>query len=207
MNKYYSKVIAIGDSHVGNFSNICNILTFGPETLYRIGNGSIVDHITHFRNTGDLSSDYLWIYCFGEIDVRCHIHKQVITYQRDINEIVNTLVDRYFNFILPTNQHIAVCGVVPPAKIHNKENRLQDTINSKYPFIGPDNDRKEYTIKLNKCLVDTCQKNNIPYIDMYTDYHIDGYLNEQLAGDLIHISHKQYVENKLSLINNITNYI
>lgn len=207
MGIFYSKIVALGDSHVGNFSDICNILTFGPETLYRIGNGSIKSHIEYFTQNKQLIKDYLWIYCFGEIDVRCHIHKQVTVYNRDIDEIISTLVDKYFDFILSTNANIAVCGVVPTAKITGQEHKLMDTINSKYPFVGSDYDRKIYTQKLNGYIMHKCLKENKIYIDMYADYHMDGFLNPDLAGDLIHVSNKKYIADRVSSIEHIINYI
>lgn len=203
----FHNIIAFGDSHVGNFSEICKTLAFGPETMFRVSSGSIDGHIKFFTDSGILKKECLWIFCFGEIDIRCHIHKQIHNYNRNIDSVITNLVDSYLLKITQYNNHIAVCGTVPPAKTINNIDKLEHTINSEYNFVGSDDDRKLYTIKLNKYLENKLNEKNIPYIDMYSHYHIDGFLDKNLAADLIHISHKEYINSTIiNLLSKKENY-
>jgi len=204
---FFSKVVAFGDSHVGNFSEVCKTLAFGPETMHRVGKGSIDNHITQFTISGDLDHNFLWIFCFGEIDVRCHIHKQITKYNRSLDSIVQQLIDEYLSKIITYNKNIAVCGVVPASKTENQQDKLIDTINSQYNFIGSDIERNLYAKTLNTYLEYSLNKKNIPYIDMYEKYNIDGFLNSELAADLIHISHKKYINDKVSQLPIINNFM
>ena len=85
----------IGDSHCCNgwTGVICNYL--GPVLCYSFGKEKL--NRCDIRNFHMKDGDTV-VYCFGEIDCRCHIHKHItetITYE----DIINNIVDDYFEAI------------------------------------------------------------------------------------------------------------
>jgi hypothetical protein len=105
-----------GDSHSYNgFSNIPNILThhLGPKLCFSIGRDGINIKDGYNVNNGDTV-----IFCFGEIDCRCHIHKH-ITEGADYKQIIDIIVTNYFKQIQTAvntfnNINTVIYNVVPP---------------------------------------------------------------------------------------------
>lgn len=202
----YKNIYAIGDSHALTFYSITRAINFGPETMYQMGTSErhrLDEHINYRLDSGDLSRDGFWIFCFGEIDVRCHIHKQVTEKMRSEEEVIDNLVNNYIEKILTVHPNIGVMSVVPPAFIENKLDKVQHTINTKYNFVGSDTDRSRYTRKINEKLNSICKENNILYFDVYALYADDqGFLAEEHASlDQIHI---RTTSNTIDLLNSMS---
>ena len=197
----FSNIYALGDSHAGTLSPYTNVIPIGPETMFTMSSGNrLNDFISLFLSTGELKSNALWMFCFGEIDVRCHIHTQIHEKQRDEDEVIETLVDNYFQKIRSVHFPIAIMSVVPPVKIEGNEDKIYYTQKSPYPFIGPDDDRKRYTKKINEKLMLLTATHGIPYLDVYSAYvNSEGFLQMEFADkDLIHILNRSKV---LDLLN------
>ena len=142
-----------GDSH--SYHGWSGIIShhLGPVLCYSFGKEKLNRCNIHNFNIKDGDSI---VFCFGEIDCRCHIHKHITdttTYQ----DIINNIVDNYFEAIelnIFTSQiklkNIYVYNVVPPIQ---KYNTIE---NSEYPFLGTDEERKKNTLYFNKKLKEKC---------------------------------------------------
>ena len=93
------------------------------------------------------------ILCFGEIDCRCHVHKQ--RYKdlqgkdpRPYQEVIDDIISRYVSHLrtqtrpgnLPAGVKIFVFNVPPPARGCDVAEVPE------FPFIGEDSDRKNYVL-------------------------------------------------------------
>jgi hypothetical protein len=183
----------IGDSH--SYHGWSGIIShhLGPVLCFSFGKKKL--NICDIRNFNIKDNDSI-VFCFGEIDCRCHIHKHItdtITYQ----DIINNIVDNYFEAIelnVSTSQiklkNICVYNVVPPIQ---KYNTIENT---EYPFLGTDEERKKYTLYFNKKLKKKCIENNYIYFDIY-DKYIDenGFLKKELSDNTVHINNSLYINN------------
>jgi hypothetical protein len=188
-----------GDSHCYNgwdWVSNCQIHHLGPKLCFSIGRDGINIKDGYNVNNGDTV-----IFCFGEIDCRCHIHKH-ITESNSFKQIIDTIVTNYFIQIKTAtdifeNLKVVIYNVVPPIQKHNTVE------NSVYPYLGTDEERKAYVLYFNEKIKQKCAEYNFVFFDVYNNY-IDnnGYLNKSLSDDNVHIrdgAHiKHFVENNLS---------
>lgn len=177
----------IGDSHSGNGWTGIIQHHLGPLLCYSFGKKQI--NISDFNiNEGDTI-----VFCLGEIDCRCHVHKHItdtITYQ----EIITNIVDNYFEAIAsatPINlKNICVYNVVPPIQKYN-------TCESpEYPYLGTDEERKQYVLFFNKKLKEKCIENGYIFFDVYNNYADEhGFLRKDLSDDNVHIRDGVHIRN------------
>ena len=137
------------------------------------------------------------VFCFGEIDCRCHVHKHVtdaVTYQ----EIIQALVDDYFEAIelnVTTSQlNLTICvyNVVPPIQRYNTWE------NPEYPFLGTDEERKQYVLFFNQQLKRKCKETGYLFFDIYDHYTDEnGFLRKDLSDGNVHIliDNDTYIQN------------
>lgn len=154
------------------------------KTMFSIGkNGFDVLNIQKFK----VSENDIAVYTFGEIDARCHIGKQRDEKQRDVHEIIDSLVNNYIKTIflnkaLYENIYSVVMEVMPPT---NK------CFNAKIPFYGPLDDRIAITKALNAKLKEACDINNIPFLRTHDIFaNPDGTLNPLLSDNCVHMGMK-----------------
>ena len=183
----------IGDSHSHNgWSGIINhhlsallCYSFGKEKLNRCD----------IRNFNIKDGDTI-VFCLGEIDCRCHIHKH-ITETTTYQDIINNIVDNYFEAIelnVSISQiklkNVCVYNVVPPIQ---KYNTLE---NPEYPYLGTDEERKQYTLYFNEKIKEKCIEKKYIFFDIYNNY-IDenGYLRKDLSDGNVHIRNGIYISN------------
>jgi len=184
-------IYTIGDSHCHNgFSNIKSInwIHLGPKLCYSIGRDGID---LNFLNDGDTI-----IFCFGEIDCRCHIHKHV-TPENTFQQIIDEIVENYFKQIKKITKKVKICiyNVIPPPVSVKVEN--QD-----FPIRGSIEDRIKYAKYFNQKLKEGCLLNNFIFIDIYDSYaNKDGSLNMELSDGIIHIKNSVYLEKSLYTLN------
>lgn len=191
-------VHTFGDSHsYYGWNNIPNILThhLGPKLCFSIGRDGINIKDDYNVNNGDTV-----IFCFGEIDYRCHIHKH-ITEGIDYKQIIDIIVTNYFKQIqiaVNTFNYIntVIYNVVPPIQKHTVVE------NSEYPFLGTDEERKAYALYFNGKLKQNCIEYKFIFFDIYNKY-IDGngFLDKSLSDGNVHIRDgihiKQFYEDNL----------
>ena len=183
----------IGDSHSDNGwpeiipHRLGSILcySFGKEKLNRCD----------IRNFNIKDGDTI-VFCFGEVDCRCHIHKHITETTR-YQDIINNIVDNYFEAIelnVSISQiklkNICVYNVVPPIQ---KYNTLE---NSEYPYLGTDEERKQYALYFNEKLKEKCIEKEYIFFDIYNNY-IDefGFLKKDLSDGNVHINNGTYITN------------
>jgi hypothetical protein len=158
---------------------ICNVYYVGPTTMHSVGNDNLTidklkdiskkyyknylptvkpeyKHMCYPKNDVINNND-LVIYVFGELDLR------------NPKEILNNLVDKYINTILINrekyNVKYAIQAIIPPVDDIN----LNEFLNE-YP-INEDIGTRIYAInEINKLLKQSCEKNNIIFLDIVTYY-------------------------------------
>jgi hypothetical protein len=187
-----------GDSHgCGSFGVFENIkinqlgailcYSFGREKLKRL----------NIKNHGVEENDSC-IFSFGEIDCRCHIKKHVTdekTYQSIIDELViNYFEAVYENVLQYKNINVYIYNVVPPPQIENTWN------DHGYPFIGTDEERKNYVLYFNQKIKEYCLIYGYNFFDIY-DHYIDknGYLDKKYSDDHVHIKDSKYIIDYVNL--------
>jgi hypothetical protein len=175
----------IGDSHsYSGWPQGTNINHLGPVLCYSFGRENLKK--CDISNINLKDDDYV-IFCFGEIDCRCHVHKYVDehnSYESVIDSIVENYIDA-ININLSTIQaKIKVCvyNVVPPIQKYNTEE------NPEYPFLGTDEERKSYVLYFNKRLKSKCEEIGFIFFDIY-DFYTDesGFLRKDMSDGSVHI--------------------
>ena len=194
-------IYTIGDSHSkfgwDKINGVyCNWL--GPKLMYTFKKDDF--------NINNISENDHIVFCFGEIDVRCHIKKNTI--DNDYESVIDNICQRYVNEILEIKKihnikNIHVYNIVPTRRIETKEPYLINCDNyiefkedptNQYPHVGSDLDRKSYTLFFNKKLKSITKVHNLGFIDIYDKYiDIDGYLNMNLSDGCVHISDEKYL--------------
>ena len=183
----------IGDSHSGfGWSGIIQ-QPLGPLLCYSFGIKKL--NSCDIRNFNIKDGDTI-IFCLGEIDCRCHIHKHITdttTYQDIIDNIVNNYFDAiHLNVSIAQIKlkNICVYNVVPPVQIYNTWE------NKDYPFLGTDEERKQYVLYFNKKLKEKCIEKKYIFFDVYNNYiDTNGFLRKDLSDDNVHISNGIYISN------------
>jgi hypothetical protein len=181
-----------GDSHsVSPWNGIPGIRThhFIAKLCYSVGRDGI--HLDQVNN-GDTV-----IFCFGEIDCRCHVKKHVVD---DYRTIIDPIVDRYFERIREATQgrqlRIAVFNVVPPVQIANLDPKYVASA-----VFGSDEERKSYVLYFNQKLKEGCEKNNFIFFDVYDKYcDENGFLARPMTYGDVHIGDPCYVKEFLDQI-------
>ena len=181
----------IGDSHASNilsgWKDCDNIKPhhLGPMLCYSFGKEVLKR--CNIENFNIKDNDTV-IFCFGEIDCRCHIHKHITTvksYKMIIDEIVNNYIHAIkvnLENCKVKLKNICIYNVVPPVQKYNTcENKT-------YPYLGSDKKRKSYVLYFNNCLKEKCKENNWIFFDVYDSYcDNNGYLSKKLSDGNVHI--------------------
>jgi hypothetical protein len=196
--KIINKMVhTIGDSHAGGVTNLTGAFDkisginrhwLGPRLMYSISREGI-----NLNSMGINSGDTV-ILCFGEIDCRFHVHKFIS--QNTYQQVIDNLVESYFNLIKNLidnyNVRVIVYNVVPSIKKGTVEE------NQSYPFLGTDEERKSYVTYMNYKLSESCKVNNILFIDVYNKYICeDGFLKREFSDGNVHITEHSFIEDFL----------
>jgi len=187
-----------GDSHCSNrisgWRDCKNIIShcIGPVLCYSFGKQKL--NRCDIRKFKVKNGDSI-IFCFGEIDCRCHIHKHISdgnTYQMIINNIVNNYADAVklnANVCGVNLKNVCIYNVVPPIQKHNTPE------NSAYPYLGSDEERKQYVLYFNELIKQACIENGWIFFDIYDSYVDDnGYLSKKLSDGNVHIRDGLYMQ-------------
>jgi hypothetical protein len=182
----------IGDSHsCHGWTNIIQQHFLGPLLCYSFGKEKL--NRCDIRKFNIEDGDTI-IFCLGEIDCRCHIHKH-ITEITPYQEIINDIVNNYFEAIgvnVSISQiklkNVCVYNVVPPIQ---KDNTWE---NPEYPYLGTDEERKQYVLYFNKKLKEKCIEKEYIFFDIYNNYTDEnGFLRKDLSDGNVHISNGIYI--------------
>ena len=181
----------IGDSHSSHgWSGIVEH-HIGPILCYSFGKEKL--DRCDIRNFDIKDGDTI-VFCFGEIDCRCHIHKHIteaVSYQ----DIITEIVDNYFEAI-ELNVYISqiklknVCvfNVVPTIQKYNTWE------NPEHPFLGTDEERKQYALYFNKKIQEKCIEKEYIFFDVYNNYTDEnGFLRKDLSDGNVHIGNGVFI--------------
>ncbi|GIV44035.1 MAG: hypothetical protein KatS3mg035_1158 [Bacteroidia bacterium] len=192
---------SFGDSHAdfsfrGIIEDPLKRINFGPITMHRVRRDKInfLELYKHqFKK--DVPKNSTVFFCFGEIDVRCHVKNQTEEQKRSAEEIIDNLVGDYIEHIKTQKQffdRIGVLSITPPACISWAFG------NSQYPFVGSNEERVLYTKTANSLLKEKCRDNNIMFLDVFNDYADEnGLLTSEVSNDGVHIKNTNFVKEKL----------
>ena len=199
------RIHTIGDSH--SYNGWYNVINhhLGPVLCYSFGKEKLnrCDIRNYNINDGDAV-----VFCLGEIDCRCHIHKH-INETNSYENIINEIVDNYFEAIklnVATSQlklkNVCVYNVVPPIQKYNTHESPE------YPYLGTDEERKKYVLYFNKKLKEKCIENNYVFFNIYDNY-IDenGFLRKDLSDGNVHIRDGAYITNFINANNILKIYL
>lgn len=186
------KIYALGDSHSGTLHPWCDAINFGAETIHTLTTGKIDGHFRLFLEDKSLSKDGLWIFCFGEIDIRCHVHKQIHHKGRNEDEVLTKLVNDYLTKINTLHHDIAVMSIVPPCYYEDRKHEVDsDPASLIYQIVGSDADRSRWTQKLNDFMESECVRLGIPYLDIHGLYKDEkGMLPIDISDGNVHIMNR-----------------
>ena len=191
------RIHTIGDSHcVSGWNKIHKFDIFihhlGPVLCYSFGQEPLQRcKITEYN----ILEEDIIIFSLGEIDCRCHIHKYItpiLSYKHIIEEIVNTYIKSIVTCVKLLDKklkYICVFNVLPPV---NKKDVCE---NPAFPFLGDDEERKQYVLYFNKKLKEVCLQTNIIYIDIYdkcTDFN--GFLKKEISDGSVHMINSNIIE-------------
>ena len=195
------KVLIYGDSHSSTGWPIGDTsmpgVTFdqhyyGPLLCYTLGKKKW--EVMDISLYNDVENGDICIFCFGEIDCRCHIKKHITeenTYQKIIDDMVLEYLETVKLNIEKTGKDVRVYiyNVVPPAK----ESEVS-FVQPEFPFVGTDDERKSYTLYFNEKLKELCPKFGYEFFDIYDKYATsEGFLNRDLADLNVHIRDGYYL--------------
>ena len=194
-----------GDSHgMFSFKNLSldHINRATPSvTMHRIGRDNI---IVNYEKSDD-NEDSIMIFCYGEVDCRCHIERQKNEIRRNEDEIILTLVCKYFKTIMNNVnkcKKIIITAIIPPVDSIIRNSRMENPnadLFNQFPVLGTNETRIRYTNKMNKLIKDLCNKMSYIYFDPYDFYKTnEGCLNHIYADStLLHIGDNKYILDEL----------
>jgi hypothetical protein len=185
------RIHTVGDSHCKeSFQNVISH-HLGPILCYSFGKNAL--QRCPIKTFG-LKEHEILIFCFGEIDCRCHIHKH-ISKEKSYKDIINEIVKEYIQGILKCMKmlnktiQVSIFNVVPPVR---REDALE---NNEFPFLGSDEERKSYVLYFNEKLKESCAKENFIYFDIYNYYtDEDGFLRKDMKDESVHIKNTLFID-------------
>ncbi len=180
-----------------NIKNIKNLREYSI-TMHRIGRDKEI--INFSKNY--LSPNNIFIIVYGEVDARCHVKRQ-LDLGRNLDDIINELVDEYFDTIkkqITVYKQIIVCSVTPPVDIVKFE-KHHGTITHGFPILGTNEERSMYTKMINKKIKENCESYGYDYLNVYDSYSDEnGLLIFELSDTNSHIKKNQFVFDALNKI-------
>jgi hypothetical protein len=175
----------IGDSHSGNIWSGVIQHQLGALLCYSFGKDKL--NRCDIRNFDIKDGDTI-IFCLGEIDCRCNIYKH-ITDTKTHKNIIDDIVYNYFeaielnvSLLEAKLKNVCVYNVVPAVRKQNS------TENDAYPFLGTDEERKEYVLHFNKKIKEKCIEKKYIFFDIYYNYiDEDGFMRKDLCDGHVHV--------------------
>ena len=167
-------------------------------TMFRIGRDNII--INCNTDEHDINSIICCVY--GEIDCRCHIQRQIdIGKEEDV--IIDELVQAYFTTLhnnIRAHKKIIIVGVIPPMR-HLDYETVHGPIEHDFPFVGTDEARVRYTIKINSMIEKLCNQYEYLYFNPYNYYErIDGTLDYKYTDGIVHLVDNSILLEKFTML-------
>lgn len=194
----------IGDSHSAVFSGEEKMQPIYPQPSndvteyfksYRIGAATAY----HLSNKTTIINDIIKkkvnpndsvLFCFGEVDIRAHLKKQMDIQKRGVKEIVKECVDRYMDVIKEyKNKGLNVMVWGPIASWHDSKPYTGG------PSFGSNLERNNITKEFNEYCETLCEEYDIPFITIFNKMVNDDnitipYFLDDWEGSHIHLSQR-----------------
>jgi hypothetical protein len=139
----------------------------------------------------DLKDGDSVVFCLGEIDCRCHVHRQAEKQGVAAQSIIDGLVSAYMDAIEDgvasmadvSLNRVCVYNVVPPVeKVTVEENPA-------FPYAGTDDERLQYVLYFNTCLSAECAARGFLFVDVFDAYADErGFLRKDLSDGKVHLA-------------------
>lgn len=186
-----------GDSHAmlgfKGFRRLHRNLFEYAITMHRIGRDNVIYNFNPSHN----NSNSIFCLIYGEVDVRCHIGKQIEAGRLEA-DICLDLVNAYFKTIESNIQQykaIIVVAISPPVDPNDH------THGDHVPFVGTNEERVRYTGILNGLLEKFCEKYGYKYFNPYDFYaRSDGCLKYELSDGCLHIGDNRHFLGQLNAL-------
>ncbi len=174
-------IYTVGDSH--SWHGWClipgvKVKNTGPMTMFALGR-DLPDVCF------DIPTDGKIVFCWGEVDARCHIFK----YQ-PWEKCMDQLVENYLRAIEKNVRYrwdqkdVYIYNVVPPPR-RDVLTPSMNPENAAFPFRGSDQERLSFSTGINQRL----KKSQFKFIDVYEKYSdADGFLNMAMSDGHVHIA-------------------
>jgi hypothetical protein len=160
----------------------------GPKLMYTFGKEK--QGLLNLKNYEIQDGDAV-VFCFGEIDCRCHVSK----FDKDPGgyfEVIDKLVHEYIiaveeivGQLAPRRIKTCIYNVVPTVEV----GKSQKFNNPDFPLLGTDEQRKLYVSTMNQLLKVACDSRGITFIDIF-EHYVDsqGFMSPFPIGDgTVHI--------------------
>jgi len=187
-----------GDSHANfNFKNL-NLphknYYHNSITMHRIGRDNIIINF----NRNQIKEKDTIVLVYGEVDCRCHIHRQ-IKLGKEEDEVISELVSSYFRTIqnnVSLHTKVIIVGIVPPTYKPIEETSDDDQTRI-LPIIGTNEERVRYTYKVNILLEEMANAHNYVYFNPHSYYtSSEGTMKPELSENCVHIGNNTYLLEK-----------
>lgn len=184
-----------GDSHTNsNFRNLAiqnRNYYRNSVTMHRIGRDGIIINFLPSEHT----MNSILVFDYGEVDCRCHIERQ-INLGRNEDTIIDELVSQYFATISKNVQKckcVIVVAIIPPS-VKKEYEDVHGPITHEFPFLGTDEERCRFTLKMNQKIKEECFKYNYLYFDPFDFYKNSiGCLKYELSDTCGHIKDNAHI--------------
>jgi hypothetical protein len=130
------------------------------------------------------------VFCFGEIDCRCHMNRYVT---EGVMDIAVPLVERYFD-TLRLNAELNPKVVFGVQTVNPAARKVQGIDNGLYPIRGTPEERQSYTAAFNTLYRHWCQRLGFVCVDVHDKYAApDGLMSMGYSADGVHISNPVFI--------------
>jgi FkbM family methyltransferase len=213
--KKIQKINCFGDSHISIFSNKESLFNmneliiydsyhtyrFGPYLAYNLINKPNVYEIIN-----NVSYDENILICFGEIDCRAQVKKNMDEQNKDYIELIDEIIDRYFQFIDTLyNKNIILFSVTPELKEEPFMFYYREKPEAFDKPRGTYSERRKFKEYFNQKVKEECSKKGYKFLSIY-DYLVDGDTTKEIYYvDDIHLKPKNvlYLINREMIKNNL----
>lgn len=133
-------------------------------TMFRVGRDNMI--INH--NPQEVNDKDTVLLAYGEVDCRCHIQRQINS-GRNEDDVICELISNYFRTIrnnIHPQAKVVIVSIIPTTKQSELES-IHGPITHAFPFVGTDEERVRYTVKMNHLLEKNANQNGYYFFSPY----------------------------------------
>ena len=192
-----SRLHVFGDSHASacfdRFAD-ADIYWLGPVTMHRVAR----DGADFVAQVTEANQSDLFVFVFGEIDVRCHVGRiadiQGVARATLVADLVSRFVERIRLSMSGRDGRVVICSVVPPSDFREDPN---------FPTYGTLDDRITITAMMNSSLRAAADEFGFIFLD-FSRFYADraGRLRMSRSDGAVHIGldHTRQIRNELARV-------